>query len=486
MKSKTDVFKDFDSCLGAVCNCSKEERARYIIDPEHHFTRKRKLPMQTVMELVVTAGSESTKNVLDDYFAGRYSESPFKMDQLPPFESALTQQREKLKPEAFEDAMRMFAKTQIVDVPYGPCMDERHPNVRRVATDGTGVTYESTPALSDARFFHAAAKDAPAGTGTWEQYLTMAYGMDHQQFVDGVVSAVHDASEPDDLCVLLPRVPELYDGWQVLLSLDRNFAGYNNLAVLQESGVKYVMRVKDTASNGIASGLGLPDGSFDVDVKIRVGRTLPFTKNLPPGLNYRNIPSNQRFDFVAPGEPGNYQLRIRVVRFRLSSGEWECLFTNLPRDDWSTADVQKEYGFRWTEEGSFRSFKYTMGALSFHARKDYLVTQEIWAKMLLFDVCSAVVRSTVAPSTEPSAAGTAEVSAADSAPNSTGQDIERHILINFNEAAHVIRKDLISRKASDEALKIRIARYKETVILNRHEPRRLHRRRRFYLAYRAA
>ncbi|WP_054741160.1 transposase [Cellulosilyticum ruminicola] len=44
---------------------------------------------------------------------------------------------------------------------------------------------------------------------------------------------------------------------------DRGYASYNVLAHIQEKGWKYIIRVKDTQSKGMASTFRLPKGEFD-------------------------------------------------------------------------------------------------------------------------------------------------------------------------------------------------------------------------------
>ena len=52
---------------------------------------------------------------------------------------------------------------------------------------------------------------------------------------------------------------------KALIIADRGYESYNLMAHIQEKGWKYLIRIKDTRSSGIASGLDLPDSpEFDV------------------------------------------------------------------------------------------------------------------------------------------------------------------------------------------------------------------------------
>ena len=71
----------------------------YLVDPDKDFTRRRKLPPETLISFLVSQGASSTGNELDDFF-------DFSPDA--PSLSALNQQRNKIKPQALEEVFRRF------------------------------------------------------------------------------------------------------------------------------------------------------------------------------------------------------------------------------------------------------------------------------------------------------------------------------------------------------------------------------------------
>lgn len=323
------VYQACDKCLSAVC----ENREKYVNDPSRDFVRSRKLPMNRLMELIVSAGSESTKNTIDDFFDGQVVRTGVSM--TAPSQAAFTKQRRKLKPEAFEDLFGLLGK-ELESMPGlslsgEPASDGR--SVRRIAIDGTDLYYESGASYSDARYHHSGARD-----GYYEQSVAALYDETADLYPDAIVSGVHDASEPSDMCTLVDRMKPC-SGEQLLYTADRAYCTYNCLAHLQESGAWFVVRGKDIDSNGIAAGPGLPDEAFDKRIRIRIGRSLPVDIELPEGQYYRNIGPNQRFDYLMEQTFDTYTLNLRVVRFQLSTGEWELIFTNLP-DAFSAEDVK--------------------------------------------------------------------------------------------------------------------------------------------------
>ena len=78
------------------------------------------------------------------------------------------------------------------------------------------------------------------------------------------------------------------------------------------------------------------------------------------------------------------------MSFVLPNGKTEIIYTNLPREDFSTEELRELYNMRWGIETSFRDIKYAAGLLFFHSRKKELVIQEIYAKLILYNFCELI------------------------------------------------------------------------------------------------
>lgn len=88
------------------------------------------------------------------------------------------------------------------------------------------------------------------------------------------------------------------------------------------------------------------------------------------------------FDYIEYGSYDTYELSFRILRFPISTSTYECIVTNLPRDEFPVERIKTLYNARWSIESSFRKLKYTIGLSNFHAYKPEYVKQEIWARLL--------------------------------------------------------------------------------------------------------
>ena len=73
---------------------------------------------------------------------------------------------------------------------------------------------------------------------------------------------------------------------------------------------------------------------------------------------------------------------------------------------------------RWGIETSFRKLKYTIGLGSFHSYKPEFIKQEIWVKLIAYNLTETVVNHTVAE---------------------TRKNTQHSCKVNFTEAAHICR-----------------------------------------------
>lgn len=84
-------------------------------------------------------------------------------------------------------------------------------------------------------------------------------------------------------------------------------------------------------------------------------------------------------------------VRFRVVRVRLDSGEVETLVTTLPREGFPPEVLSELYHQRWSIENSYRVLKWQNHLARMHCRRDDLSRQEVWARLAMHNLVSAVV-----------------------------------------------------------------------------------------------
>lgn len=369
----------------------------YLATPDKDFTRRRKLPPELLISFLVSQGASSTGNELDDFF-------DFRCDS--PSLSALNQQRDKLKPQAFGEVFRQFnGSLSKLETPSG---------YRLLAADGSSFSFFSSPKWASDDYLVSGGHSAK---GFYSVHLNALYDLDTHTYKDAVIQPVHFKDEFRAFCTMVDRL-ETPEGISDIFIADRGYCSYNNMAHVLEKKQFFLFRSKDVNVRGAAGHLPIPkEGAFDLCLDIVIKRS--HSKKITASGDYVTfVGAASTFDFVAYGSPDTYTIPVRVVRFPLDNGSYECIMTNLPADGFSMEDIKRLYFSRWGIETSFRKLKYTIGLGSFHSYKPEFIKQEIWAKLIAYNLTETVVNHTAAE---------------------TGKNTKHSYKVNFTEAAHICR-----------------------------------------------
>ena len=106
---------------------------------------------------------------------------------------------------------------------------------------------------------------------------------------------------------------------------------------------------------------------------------------------------DKSIDYIAPKDPAMYDLRFRVVRFRISGGCYETVYTNLDSETFPIGTIKELYRLRWGIETSFRELKYTIGLSCLHGKKTDFLLQEVFARLILYNYASLIARKIPVP-----------------------------------------------------------------------------------------
>lgn len=319
------------------------------------FSRKRKLDIPVLFRLILSMGSNSLNYEIGSFFQYR---NGF------PSSSAFVQQRQKLCYTAFESAFQKFQE-QTATLPL------LFKGFRLLALDGTELTF--LPGASHSPV------DSPSVS---KLHLNGLFDLLSKSFVDALVQDAPEKDETGAACEIVDRVADKYPA---VFVADRNYESYNFFAHVEERLFDYVVRIKDRHSNGMLSGMVLPDSEeFDLTRKVVITRHHSGVTEVFP-WKYKYFTKKKRFDYIEDSTGPDYTLTIRFVRFRLPDGTYECLATSLPQEQFSAEDLKKIYQTRWGIETSFRELKYVLGLAAFHAKKKNSVLQEVFARLIMYN-----------------------------------------------------------------------------------------------------
>ena len=368
-----EVKEKLNSAITQLCETSW----MFAKDPSRNFTRERKLSLREVISVLLCMEGGSLTGELLRYFG---------CSQHTASSSAFIQQRQKINEFAFPSLFDLFVRNTDKDSLYK--------GYRLLAADGSDIQIPTDPKHADS-YFPGTNGQAPYSL----LHLDAVYDLLQHTYMDASVCGKRDWNEKRVLCNMVDRSSIA----KALIIADRGYESYNLMAHIQEKGWKYLIRIKDIHSSGIAAGLDLPDRD-EFDIWFHFHFTKRQTAEAKQLLNnkqkYKRMPTSHPFDFLPltskKYDPLSfYYLPFRVVRFKISDSAYETVITNLQEADFPPDELKRLYGMRWGIETSFRELKYTVGLLHFHAKKVENITQEIFARLIMYNFTELITSHVV-------------------------------------------------------------------------------------------
>ena len=359
--SPSSIRAGLDRAISMV----SENIACYCNDPGFAFTRNRKMNSSDLMYYLIRLSDRSINSDLVNHYD--------RIEDMPSA-SAVCQQRYKLDSAAVKRVFRLFTNSFENYKTYK--------GYHLLACDGSDINICHNPKDKDTYYIQTSATK-----GYNQLHLNALYDVLNHIFQDVYIDTAKKSNECNALSKMIFN--RQYPNQSIIIG-DRGYEKYNLLATFIENDQKFIIRVKDIGSNGILSTLGLPDESFDKHIRKIVTRV-----NNSETINngeYAVLMNGTPFDYI-DFENKFYEMKLRVLRFKITEDTYECLITNLTEEEMSTEDFKDIYHLRWNEEGAFRDLKYTIGMLYFHSSNQELIRQEIYASLILHNYCRLLVNN---------------------------------------------------------------------------------------------
>lgn len=353
--------KDVKNKLLSIIHELSFQRENYVHNPKKDFTRNRILTFEKMLSCIISMDAGSINRELTRFFDfSCYTPSP----------SAFVQQRRKLKTNAFETVFQKF---------YSSFQSKKYKGYHLLACDGSVVTIPLEE--NEKKSEYAYVRKREHQRDYYQMHLNALYDLVSNQYVDAYIEPRNGHNERSALSKMIEKnhLPE-----KSIIIADRGYEGYSLIAHIQQKGHYYLIRAKDNKDGGLIKSFPLPKtGTYD--------ETLTYTYTYKKGKEilahpekYKVIHYTPTTYFLNPENPF-YEMTIRFVKLELSNGEYECLITNLPEDEFSVSELRELYNMRWGIETSFRTLKYTVGLIYFHSKKAEFIEQEIWSRLIMYN-----------------------------------------------------------------------------------------------------
>ena len=231
------ILNVFTHSIKMVCS----NIACYCNDPVSDFTRKRKLPVETLIHFIIQMQSKSLNSELCEYFND--------IDSLPTA-SSLCQQRDKLDISAFQRITHLFVNA------FDDYKTWKGYHV--LACDGSDVNIAYDEKDVDT-------KRQNGNNNPFSQFhINGLYDCINHVFWD---TSIDTATKTRECAALMEVIMKHNYPRNSIITADRGYEKYNLIACCIENNQKFLIRTKDiNVYSSILSNLNLPDEKIDLDV----------------------------------------------------------------------------------------------------------------------------------------------------------------------------------------------------------------------------
>lgn len=312
-----------------------------------------------------------------------------------PTSSAFTHRKGMIHPVAFQETFRhytkLFLQKPILSLSRDSDFDSRLKagfigSYPILTADGTDIPYNLNLLEPDYIYENDGEKRCNI------VHVTTLYMLSDKgcTFIDAIDQPYRKKNEYAACAEMLELLPSNLKEMHPVLLADRGFSSFNVMAHCFENGLHFCLRCKGTNARRLLESAGqdtLCDGDkpFDTTITVRFRRGRTAENQAIPGVHI--LSPDQPFDYICDKHP-EYTMKVRIMRFKLSSGEWEYLYTDLY--DLAFDKFKDIYFRRWGIETSFDKLKNSANAVSLHSRKINYVLQEIYSKLILYNICEHI------------------------------------------------------------------------------------------------
>jgi len=295
------------------------------------FTRNRKMPFENVMLFMLFSLKCSTQSALRRFFAN-VGKPVFIKQQ------SFSEARQKIKVSAF---VILFKLT--VNVMTQGCHEKWH-NYRIYAIDGSKIALPSDKKLLEHYGGHGRNASSPTAQGS------ILYDVLNDIVIDALITPM----ATDERILAKAHIDSLKEhapDEKKLVILDRGYPSFELIEKLEDEGLHYLMRVRE---------------KFNLEIDAQ----------------------SETDDYVTLRKDGK-AIFVRVIKFKLDSGETETLVTNISDRRLGKQAFKKLYFMRWPVETKYDIVKNKLQLENFTSRTVEGIEQDFYAAMYLTNVAAA-------------------------------------------------------------------------------------------------
>jgi hypothetical protein len=350
-----DVYRRFEQLLEEIHSERIKTWARHDGDFSS-WTRQRDMPLEDILLCTLAKKGLSTTMEVRHYFQAveRAEQTVSKQDYL--------RQRQKLNPEVFKLLNRNYLKGF-----YSGEEARQWHGYLLMAVDGSRA---EIPNSQENRQVYGESINK-YGKAAARANLSVLHDVYNRFVLDIGIHNYRD-SEIAEAKEHIEALKEIVGEQPVLIMFDRNYASLEFVDFLEESGVKYLIRLRSTDYKAEVARMGGNDEEVE----------LAYNKSRLSHLK-RSMPERGR-ELAEKGSTF-----VRVIKTVFDNGEQAAFITNLREG--SAREIKRLYRKRWSIEQKYHTMKNKLKFESVTGKASIYVKQDFWAQTMVFNMVQDLI-----------------------------------------------------------------------------------------------
>lgn len=319
-----------------------------------HFTRNRKMPFDDLALYLLSQKGKTTAMEINNYF----KEINKREDRVT--KQNFSKQRCNLNPEVFKQLGKEYVQSIYDSSEY-----KTYKGYILTAIDGTTfelpntkdlqIEYESYPSGEEALRTIVRAR----GSGI--------YDVENNIMIDAVMGKY----TTDERTLAAQNISNMFlilgTEKEILTIFDRGYISMDMLLSINKLPIKYLFRLSSNIFKTERKSMTCNDEIISIKMN----------NNRLAGLNYENLTDVKN---------GLDNIKVRIIRIPLSTGETEYLLTNLDSNEVTIEEMGELYFKRWGIETAYDVLKNKLCIENISGKKKIIIEQDFYAQMLLFNM----------------------------------------------------------------------------------------------------
>ena len=344
----------FRRIKGIVELLSDEGYKKSAVSNERKFTRNRKINFNDMILFILNNKGKTLTLELNEYMTKQNKETITKQ--------AFSKQRQYINPEIFKKLNEAYIKSI-----YAEREIKKYKGYIVLSVDGSMLEMPNSKELKD---YYGLQEGQKGSVGRVRGRCLGIYDSLNKIMAITRVDP-YNVSEKTQIEQELEKIKEMYKDEKVIIVCDRFYFGISFIHQLDKMGFKYLIRMRNNQYK--KEKVEMKSNDEIVDLKVR---------------------RNSVF-YAATEEEANElrkikEVRTRIIKTIIPSGEEEHLVTNLSKEEITEQEAKELYYGRWEIEKAFDIIKNKIKIENFTSHKVIGVEQDFYSQMLLYNMLEDV------------------------------------------------------------------------------------------------